>query len=313
MQMRPAVIRFLLILVSIMPALAQPPGAMMLNGWLLGQTKETAAAAFGKPSLEKKVDDQIVRTYAMPGSPRSSMTFTFPLDGAPSADVRVVYDESNRSTGLKITGTKATPMLPFYGLKLGASEDDVTKVFGKPSTVHLLEDSKGNDTEVEVWEYEARNYSFELDPKEGLISIELSGTLGTPNPPEWPGAMTWEHVLGELRSNDENRWVALFDPEIKFWYYPEDVKILDSMQRSFHDPKSPIRKALAATLAALAKTTTPPTLTRGPGDPAKGDPADAKYKFAADSPLFQIVMYPDDDAWRIKDIWFRGERSPEKR
>ncbi len=266
-------------LLSIQLCFAQVPSQRELNGFVIGQHRDVLEK-WGEPYDEMETDDgwQYL-AYKVSEEPFVYMLFKFP------------EDDLEHMTSIQITGEPSPGMAPFMGVRLGMPAAEVRRIFGEPGEKRML-----TDPPVEVWEYEDRNYSFEMDEGK-LYSIQIFGDQGFPfHDPR----VRWEDVQSALRSTDVATLVAAFAPDAEI-YQDEDVhQIDDSMAKVMADPGSEFRRGLALVVRALQneKAAEPEDVNIRAG-------LGPVFKFAAESPVEEIVTIRDSGQWRVWEIKLR--------
>ncbi len=267
---------------------AQSPSQRELNGFVIGQHRDVLEGAFGDPYNERKTDDGwVYRTYLLRDEPPAYMTFKFPSD------------DLDHFISVQIAGDRSTPMMPFAGVSLGAPAADVRRTIGRPSEKRRLADPP-----VEVWEYENRNYSFEIEAGKGLVSIQIFGYEGFGEPPGWPLPMPWNDVRSRLRSTDAARLVATFAPDAEVYQGTEVFRFDNSVRNVLSDSTSRFRRGLALVVAALQHE-----LAREPAEVnmrvSLGSPVRSVFKFPVGAPVEEIVLTPHAGEWRVWEIKLR--------
>ena len=248
-------------------AAAQPPSQRELNGYVLGQHIETLEP-LGEPEEEMETDDGwLYRTYVLQEDPLLLMVFKFPAD------------DPDFMISVQVSG-EASAMMPFLGLRLGASSADVRKVFGQPTSVEQL-----TDPPVEVWKYKDRNYSFEFDKQKGLTSIQLFAFDGfAPAKPP-----TWSAVRIKLLSTDIDTLMSAFSADAEIYKDDDLYGIDDSMRKVFSNPSSEFRQGLTLLVAALRS-------------PEMGEPVDSNLRVSDDGPPQHVIKFGPDSP--VREIVF---------
>jgi len=262
---------------------AQVPSQRELDGFILGQHRDVLENAFGDPYNESETDDGwIVQTYLVNEEPLLYISFKFPAD------------DPDFFISIGIAGAKNPSMTPFAGVRLGASPDEVRRIFGAPSSVEPAEDD-----DVDMWLYRGRNYSFEMDKEAGLRSIQLMGYEGfaPATPPKW------SDLRPRLLSTDVATLLATFSPDAEIYKDDELYGIDDRMRKVASDPTSPFRQGLALVASALGNKAAEPidSNLRASDD---GVPKFV-FKFDMDSPVEQIVLIDQAGEARVWEVQLR--------
>lgn len=262
---------------------AQVPSQRELNGFVIGQHRDVLEK-WGEPYDEMETDDgwQYV-AYLVSEKPFVYMMFKFP------------EQDLDHMVSIQIAGDPSPAMTPFMGVRLGMPAAEVQRIFGEPG-----EKRKLTDPPVEVWEYEDRNYSFEMDEGK-LFSIQIFGDMGfdAPDP-----RLRWEDVQSALRSTDVPTLVAAFAPDAEIYQGDDVFQIEDGMAKTMADPGSAFRRGLALVARALQsdKAALPEDVeiraTMGQG-------VGPIFKFSKDSPVEEIVTIQDAGQWRVWEIKLR--------
>ncbi len=149
---------------------AQAPSQRELNGVLIGQYKDAIAASFAKIiQVDTTTDGWIYRTYALDRSHRAYMSFKFP------------HDRPDYTASVQIAGDSGTPMIPFLGLVLGDRRESLLIHLGQPK--HITHE---RDLNLDLYDYDDRNYSVEVDSLGRVSSIQILGDDGFAKSPANP-------------------------------------------------------------------------------------------------------------------------------
>jgi hypothetical protein len=145
--------------------LAQAPSQRELNGFLIGQHKDAIAASFTQVlQVDTTEDGWIYRSYLLDRPHHAYMTFKFP------------QDDPAYAISVQIAGDSGTAMQPFLGFVLGSRREAVLAQLGKPSGI-----DPQLDIGTELYSYQGRNYSLELDSLGRISSIQILGYEGFPS------------------------------------------------------------------------------------------------------------------------------------
>lgn len=128
-----------------------------LQGYLLGQRRNTIESTLGKPFKVIKSEDGWVDVAFVEKKSENYLVFSFAKDG------------NEPTVAIQFTGPAVPTMRPFQGLRLGDSVAAVEARLGKPSSI-------GNSTEdgTRQYNYKGRAFSLEINSSGKLSSIRIS-------------------------------------------------------------------------------------------------------------------------------------------
>ncbi len=192
----------LISLLGIRSATAQaPPSQMELNGFLLGQHRQSLDSALGTPyRVDTQPDGWTDRVYIVDRPHHAYMAFKFTAQ-------RRAY-----AVSVQIAGRPGAAMRPFLGLRLGSSRADIIARFGPPSNV-----TPEPDLHLELLEYPGRNYSFEVDSTGALTSIQIFGYEGLPAAPPKDGPDPLERIRIALSLRSADSLMSQIAPDVEFY------------------------------------------------------------------------------------------------
>lgn len=270
---------FAFALLTISACLAQVPSQRELNGFVLGQHRDVLEK-WGDPYEEMETDDGwVYLAYTVSEKPFVYMLFKFP------------EEDQDHMVSIQITGEPSPGMEPFMGLQLGMPAAEVRRIFGAPGETRML-----TDPPVEVWEYEDRNYSFEMDAGK-LFSIQIFGDQGFAEPDP---RLRWEDVQAALQSTDVQTLAGAFAPDAEIYQGETVFQIDDGMTKVMGDAASEFRRGLTLVVRALQSE-----LAALPEEVNIRAGVGPVFKFAAESPVAEIVTMRDAGKYRIWEIQLR--------
>lgn len=145
-------------------AMAGPPECQTeLNGFLLRQSK-AALLPLGKPFKTGNQNGWAFEAFTVN---KGYLAFEF----AP--------DHPDQIAAIQVTGD--ADMIPFVGIKLGDSEQQLITQVGKPDKV-----TPEPDAGLELFEYKTRNYTFEIDQKRHVYSLRIVKDACPREPQDFP-------------------------------------------------------------------------------------------------------------------------------
>jgi len=162
-----------------------------LNGFLLGQHRATLSA-MGKP----------LQTGSHNG-------WTFEAFQIQSAYIVFEFspDHHNQIAAIQVTG-EMVGMVPFLGVKLGNTEQELIAQLGKPSRV-----TQEADAGLQLLAYENRNYTFEIDEKKRISSIRIVNEC----PHDAKGLPAIAELRTALLEHNINELLQLLAGDVEFY------------------------------------------------------------------------------------------------
>lgn len=263
------------------------PSQVLLNGFLIGQAATDISDAFPKLfQADTTEDGWVYRTYILDRATHSYMSFKFPTG-------------SEFTTSVQIAGAPGTPMIAFSGVRLGSSEAEILEAFGPPSEKRRLPDWPAT-----AWDYDDRNYSFEVDTLGQLSSIQVFGYQGLVSPPDssLPDLKSLSKVLA---AKDPDALLPLLAGDFEGRWHHQPLHFKGAARSALADSTTDIFSALyGPEPSLLALLTGPPVLTRAIREVRLGDVRTVRYRPAepADYPSIVFVALPG--GWRIWEIDF---------
>jgi hypothetical protein len=272
------------------PAWAQSPSQRELNGFLIGQSDRAIAGSFVTLlQADTTSDGWVNRVYLLDRAHHAYMAFKFPAD------------RPHQTISVQVAGDSGTDMLPFLGIRLGDHSDALLARLGRPSST-----SHETDVNVDLHEYEGRNYSVEVDSQGRVSSIQIFGTKGFPNRPTevspsldtlWAGLELGGRAALEQLGPDAE--VYRGDSTITF----EHAALADIQAAStpiagafLHGPQS-VRGILADTsVRRHADGAIRVWEHHAPG---------WVWKFPATTPISEIAFVVDAGRWRVWEVQYR--------
>lgn len=266
-----------------------PPSQRELNGFLLHQYHQAISASMGQLAHETRSEDGwIDRIYWIDDNHEIYMVFGFP-------------DSSHGCAAIQITGKSQTSMLPFLGLRLGDPRDFIYLHIGKPSSTKYLD-----DVHRDLYEYEDRNYSFEVDQAGVLMSIRIMDGFGFRNVPAPDTTTTLEWISSTLRNPDVDTLLSMLCGDVEFSApgLLEYCTFKRSARSEMADTSSLISQLLYAGPRSVRALLSPLTIKSAEMNirvlEKKG--AGIVYKFPASTGIKEMVLFEDAGRFRIWEV-----------
>jgi hypothetical protein len=177
-----------------------PASQRELNGFLLGQYKNAITASFDTIlRVDTTPDGWVSKAFLLDRAHHSYMAFGF----RPEAP--------DYAVSIQVTGDSGTPMRPFVGLALGSPRDSLLARLGPPSSV-----VHQDDVETDLYIYDGRNYSIEVNKQNRVASIQVMGYEGFPDStPSEPPSL--DSLLAGLRAGGDAALQYLM-PDVEISY-----------------------------------------------------------------------------------------------
>lgn len=173
-----------------------------LNGFKLGQYRETAKNELGNPIKYGKFEDGFVYE-AFLLKPDTSQYILFEYA---AKDTNVIWS-------IQVAGRNGSTDLGIKKATLGIDKSQTEKIFGKPN-------SKENIGEYgEQWNYNNTNLSLEINTKEKFSSLKIldnSNSLFS-NEPDLKKIPTFDRVRTTLLSNDNEKILNMLSGDVEIY------------------------------------------------------------------------------------------------
>lgn len=173
---------------------------MDLNGFRIGQFRETVSNEFGKPIQQDKYKDGF--EYEV-------------FNIKPDTSVYMVFEYSAERTdviwSIQISGKDKTADIGFKGLRLGIDKKEVESVLGKPDQKQDL------GKHGEKWSFENTNYSIEISREGELSSVKITDNYSG-EVPDVSKLPKFEDVVKILRSKKNSEIAGVLAPGIEIYY-----------------------------------------------------------------------------------------------
>lgn len=270
-----------------------PPTQRELNGFLLGQHRETLRNQFGEPMQEEQTPDGwAYGAYVVDRPHRAYMVFKFS-----AARPDYIYS-------IQIAGDSGTVMEPFIGLVLGDDRAAVLDRIGTPTQIDSVV-----DLGLEVLFYEGRNYSVELDSVGRVHSIQIFGYEGSA---DVPNAMPHlADVALALRQADMDALMRYVAPDIEIFKRDSNIRFDRAARIELKDSTSAMARHLYAGPGSLRHLLADSVLIAGADlalrlfENARPGALYQVWSFTEDAPLVEIVFEAFAGEWRIWEVRFR--------
>ena len=268
-------------------AINSAPSQRELNGFLLGQYRLAVTAQYGQPFQTRTTEDGWVqRIYWIDKAKRAYMVF----ESVPSAPATVY--------AVQLSGKPGTRMLPFKGLLMGASRQEIYEAFGEPTGMEPLGDIPG-----ESLRYAGRNYSFEVDGSGKLQSIRIVGFEGFETKADASGPKLAAFIMN-VKRRDIDAVMDGLTPDAEIYRGgSETVSFKHPARRDLNDPSSPMYRALFAGLGGLGSALSAETASpEGRLRLRDNGVIDWVFTYPKGTHLEEIVFKWQAGAWRVWEV-----------
>lgn len=171
-----------------------------LNGFRIGQYRETAANEFGKPVQQDKYEDGF-EYEAFIINPDKSLYMVF----------EYAAEHKNIIWSIQISGNNTTTDIGFNGLKLGQDKKEVLRVLGKPEKKDFIAEYG------EKWSYDKTNYSVEISKNGKLSSVKITDNYSS-NTPVVSKLPKFDNVAKLLSSKKNADIASILAPGFEIYY-----------------------------------------------------------------------------------------------
>jgi len=211
---------------------------MELNGFRIGQYRETAKNEFGEPYQQDKFDDGF--EYEV-----------FVIQ--PDASLYMVFEYAAGFTdviwSIQISGSNTTTDIGFKGLKLGLDKKEVQRVLGKPDKTEDIGEYG------EKWSYDKTNYSVEISKSGKLSSVKITDDYSG-NTPDLSKFPKFENIAKQLSSQNNADIANIVAPGIKIYYKDQILFFTKSLKTEIETDYSKIFQTIREISTGLDKINT---------------------------------------------------------
>lgn len=209
-----------------------------LNGFRIGQYRETAKNEFGEPYQQDKFDDGF--EYEV-----------FVIQ--PDASLYMVFEYAAGFTdviwSIQISGSNTTTDIGFKGLKLGLDKKEVQRVLGKPDKTEDIGEYG------EKWSYDKTNYSVEISKSGKLSSVKITDDYSG-NTPDLSKFPKFENIAKLLSSQNNADIANIVAPGIKIYYKDQILFFTKSLKTEIETDYSKIFQTIREISTGLDKINT---------------------------------------------------------
>jgi hypothetical protein len=270
-----------------------PPSQRELNGYLLHQFDDAVSESFQGLAQEIKHEDGWGdRAYWLTKEHHTYMVFGYP---------KSTSECSSGCSAIQLTGKDDPTVLPFLGLRLGASKESVISHIGKPTSIR-----HSDSLNLDLYTYDNRNYTVEIDSNNCLHSIRINGEGGFVNNPSIDTSNTLQRIRKILLSQRADTILELLAGNMEISIPQSNVYCIlkGSVRKVIQDPQSPLSKLLYSSKVCVATLLTNIAIKRAEmnlritEDKGLG----IVYKLTTTAGLMDIVLFQDTGKYRIYEI-----------
>jgi hypothetical protein len=209
-----------------------------LNGFRIGQYRETATNEFGKPVRHDKYEDGFeYEAFIINADTSLYMVFEYA-----AGHTDVIWS-------IQISGNNTTTDIGFKGLKLGLDKKEVERVLDKP-------DKKDDMGEYgEKWSYEKTNYSVEISKSGKLSSVKITDNYSS-NTPDVNKLPKFANVIKLLTSKNNADIASIVAPGIEIYYKDQTMFFNKSLKTEIETDYSKIFQTIREISKGLAQIKT---------------------------------------------------------
>lgn len=214
-----------------------------LNGFRIGQYRETASNEFGAPAKHDKYEDGfeyelfIIR-------PDTSLYMVF----------EYASGHSDIIWSIQISGYDTKEDIGFMGLKLGMDKEGVKRIIGEPNSIDDIGDYG------QMWNYTNSNYSVEISNSGQLASIKITDNYSNKSPDI--SKLPTFHKVVKLMSSKKNADIAnIVSPGIEIYYKNQTIFYKKSIRTEIKNDYSKVFQTIRELSKGLSKINTSDTNT----------------------------------------------------
>ena len=170
-----------------------------LNGFRIGQYRETPTNEFGKPIQKDKYKDGFEYEVFII-KPDTSLYMVF----------EYAADHTDIIWSIQISGNNKTTDIGFMGLKLGLDKKEVERVLGKPNKKEDIGEYG------EKWSFDKTNFTVEISKSGKLSSVKITDNYSG-NTPDVSKLPKFDYIVKLLSSKSNADIASIFRPRIEFY------------------------------------------------------------------------------------------------
>jgi hypothetical protein len=227
-----------IILASVFVSIKAQEVVTDLNGFRIGQYRETASNAFGKPFKQEKLADNWEHE-----------AFIVNEDNGVYMIFQYHPKQNDLIWSIQITGDDPLLNFGFKNLRFGIDKSAVGKILGKPERkVDIGE--YGNR-----WNYDKTNYSIEISAKGKLSSIKIHNNYldETPDIKKRP---IFKDVIKTLQTGKNSEIAELLSPGMEIYYKKQTLFFNKSWKNEIETDFSHVFAAIKELAVGLEKINT---------------------------------------------------------
>jgi len=265
-------------------------GEIELGGFQLGQYRKAVHTELGKPIQSKVTTDGWIYEFQL----IKPDTSVYALFKYPQWDTTRVYS-------IQLNGDSYDEMHPFYGFKLGASKENVDKIFGV-----IDHTTKVDDPPLVIQYYKNKNYSVEIDQHGKVFGIQVFGSIQRTKPREQTPALT--AFRNAVISKNVDSLLTYLAPDVHIYSRGKTITYRGAARREFQQKDSEFVKLLLdsanSVWYAFAKEMSEGSL-HTTTEYEEGQDITYYYQMYDSNVVSQIVFVPHAGKWKVSDIKFR--------
>jgi hypothetical protein len=209
-----------------------------LNGFRIGQYRETPTNEFGKPIQQDKYEDGFEYEVFII-KPDTSLYMVFEYA---AGHTDVIWS-------IQISGNNKTTDIGFKGLKLGLDKKEVERVLGKP-------DKKDDMGEYgEKWSFDKTNYTVEISKSGKLSSVKITDNYSG-NTPDVSKLPRFDNIVKLLSSKSNADIASILSPGIEIYFKDQTMFFGKSLKTEIETDYSKIFQTIREISKGLDKIKT---------------------------------------------------------
>lgn len=282
------------VLIAAPSVVAQQPGSQRaLNGFVLGQYKETVANTLDELLQEGTTSSgQSYQAFSLDPEHRAYMVFQY-------SQVRPDHLYS-----IQVTGDPGTNMRSFLGLRLGDPRAKVFTRLGNPVSVF-----RNPQTRLDRLEYgPERNFSVEIDSLGQLFSIRVIGYKGFGDDPAFEDEPSLDHLRDLLAGTDIDALLDALAGDMEVFRGDFVYSFKRAARLDLADSTSRMARELFAGRGSLREALTPGVIRQAEFAVRVYDDRSLYprlvYTFSGSGPLAEMLFTADAGAWRLWEVRF---------
>lgn len=263
-------------------------GETELAGFLIGQQRTAVHKQLGPPIQRNPSEDGWIYEF-----------HTLKPDTSVYALFKYAQWDTTRIYAIQISGDRYDEMVPFRGLRLGASKAEVDRLLGKPDKVETIEDPP-----MDLYYYPHKNFSVNINKQGKLFGIQIFGNILKNKAASSPSSGFFRRAV---QSGNLDSLLIALSPDVEIHRQGKIIQFTGSARLELKNKDSELTRALLGDTESVWYVF---SKERAEGTPElKATMQDNEWvtidKFFDSSVISEVVFKTHAGRWKVASIHFR--------